>query len=136
MSPTRTDEPAFWYWEAIEMCRRLTFSSFIMLIDPGSVVQPFVAMLLGLFFLLLHTRFVPYCLDSVDVLTFVSQLCILLLLLYATAESSGIMAKLVPDKDGNAGILFVIFVITPVMAIAIIAHSVYSNRKDKARGRQ
>jgi len=119
---TKKYEPAYWYWEAIEMCRRLTFESFIPLIDPGTVVQAFVAMLLGLFFLLLHTRFVPYRLDSIDMLMFVSQLCILLLVLYAVADSSGIVDTLIPDRGGVTAVLVIIFAIPATMAIVIIVH--------------
>jgi len=117
---TKKYEPSFWYWEAIEMVRRLTFETFITLIDPGTVVQAFAAMMLGLFFLLLHTRFVPFRLDSIDVLTFVSQLCILLLLLYAVADSSGIVDTLIPHRGGVTAVLIIIFAIPATMAIVII----------------
>jgi|EP00966_Prymnesium_polylepis_P062268 hypothetical protein len=104
------------------MIRRLTFESFIMLIDPGTVVQAFAAMLLGLFFLLLHTRFVPYRLDSIDVLMFVSQLCILMLLLFAVADSSGIVDTLMPGRGGVTAILVIIFAIPAAMAMVTIMH--------------
>merc|ERR1712196_304123 len=101
-------DPECWYWELVDMTRKLLLSGFLLFIAPGTIAQPTVGVLIALTFLLLHTRFTPLKLPALDVISFVSQLSTLLLLLFAVADAAGAIDELgVSEEVVNVGIALV-----------------------------
>jgi len=121
---TKKYEPSFWFYEVIDMFRRLSLTSFLIVLAPGTTAQPLAGVVLCLFFLLLHTRFCPLHLTSIDVLTFVSQLCILIMLLYAVADSTGVIYDWEISQGGILAFLLVLNTLPVALGVGIILHAV------------
>jgi alpha-tubulin suppressor-like RCC1 family protein len=54
-------KPAYWYWEAVELLRKLVLTGFAVLWLPGTLMQIITAMFVGLFGSLTIARCQPYC---------------------------------------------------------------------------
>ena len=54
-------EPRFWYWEAVELARKLLLTGFAALWLPGTLMQVIMSMFIALANALLVARCRPYC---------------------------------------------------------------------------
>ena len=75
--------PECWYWEIVELGRKLALTSILALIAPGSAGQVVVGLLLALFMLLINTQFQPYADKSMNLVNQITQLNLALFLLAA-----------------------------------------------------
>jgi hypothetical protein len=63
----------FWWFETIEMLRKLLLSGTIVFISPGTAVQPLAGYAMASCFLLLTVRLTPFAVSQMDLLGFISQ---------------------------------------------------------------
>jgi len=54
-------KPEFWYWEALELGRKLVLTGFAALWKPGTLMQIITAMLIGLVNIVIISSCKPYC---------------------------------------------------------------------------
>ena len=66
-------QPRYWYWELVEMGRRLVLGSTLIFISPDTIAQPALGALLALAFLLLQTRVSPLASDALGAISLLSQ---------------------------------------------------------------
>ena len=52
--------PSYFYFDLLELCKKLLLIGFASLIEPGSLLQIMVAVLVSLLFLVLHLQSLPY----------------------------------------------------------------------------
>jgi len=112
----------FWWFETIEMLRKLLLSGTIVFISPGTAVQPLAGYAMASCFLLLTVRLTPFAVSQMDLLGFISQICNALILLYAIGDRTVILDELgIPQTALD--ILMVIIMLFPLgLAIPIIIY--------------
>ena len=71
-------EPKFWYWEIIELVRRLILTAVVCVIASGSTTQIVVSMLFSMGFLFLYSTFQPYWNSDEDIAQTTGQYMIFL----------------------------------------------------------
>ena len=65
--------PRCWWWELLELVRKLILTGVIVFVGTGTVSQSWFAMITAQFFLLMMTRFQQYGVKQIDHLSFVAQ---------------------------------------------------------------
>ena len=85
-----------WYWEVLELIRKLALTSILALIAPGSAGQVVVGLLLAFVMLLATMQLQPYAHPTLNLLAKSAQLNLFLLLLVA------LLLKLDVDGEGDA----------------------------------
>jgi len=88
--------PDVYYWEVVELLRKLALTSILALIAPGTAGQVVVGLLLALFMLLLTMHFKPHARGILNSVNAYAQLNLLLLFLVA------LMLEVNLDKRGGA----------------------------------
>ena len=88
-----------WYWELLEMFRKLIFTSVIMFLSAGTSVQIVQAMLLAFFFLVAHLSQKAYKDRSDFLIQSISMICIFLTLLLGLCARTEIIYEL--DLPGS-----------------------------------
>jgi hypothetical protein len=109
-------KPAFYYWEVVELGRKLALTSILALIAPGTGGQVVAGLLLSLFMLLLNSRCKPYASELVNTVDMLAQLNLTLFLLVA------LLLKVDLDQRGSAsfykgivGFLTIVPICLPVL---------------------
>jgi len=125
----RKYEECYWYWELIEISRKMILSGLVIFLYPGTATQPLIALLITLVFLLLTTRHAPFKLTSIDILSVVTQCCTALTLLFALASKTTILEELSLSADFIDRALVFLMVIPIVVSIVIIGHTLHWVRK-------
>jgi len=74
-------EPQCWWWELVELSRKLVLTGAVLFIKPGYVTQIWFTIMLALVFLLIMTYFTPFKDPRIDAIAFTSQLCTVLTLI-------------------------------------------------------
>eukprot|EP00937_MAST-01D_sp_MAST-1D-sp2_P007766 g7766.t1 len=87
----------YWWWECVELLRKLTLTGLVVFIAPGTPTQLFVVVLLAQLFIVAYARQSPYFDGGDNDLQLVCQLQI-----WFTALS-GLAVKMSGDIDGGAG---------------------------------
>ena len=91
---TRDYEPRVFWWEMVEVARKLTVTGFVALIEPGTLLQLYLGVAVALCILILQLYAAPYRSPGDDFLSMVSAAALVLTLL----GSLGIqMINLEPD---------------------------------------
>ena len=85
-----------WYWEVVELIRKLALTSILALIAPGSAGQVTTGLLMAFFTLLATMGYSPYAQPSLNFVAKATQLHLFLLLLVA------LLLKLNVDGEGDA----------------------------------
>ena len=73
--------PSYFYFDLLELCKKVLLIGFASLIKPGSILQLMVAVLISLLFLVLHLQSLPYRrhLDNMLATTINLSLCVFFL---------------------------------------------------------
>ena len=66
-------KPEYWFWEFIDLARRLALTSGISLMFGGTVTQITIAILVSVAFIKLNNSFKPYYYDSEDIISEMGQ---------------------------------------------------------------
>lgn len=82
-------DPRCWWWEEVELLRKLLLTGVVVFVSPGSTVQIWFAVIVALTALLCTTYFTPYANDKIDAVSWAAQTCTLLTLLCTLALKVG-----------------------------------------------
>ena len=116
--------PSYFYFDLLELCKKLLLIGFASLIEPGSIMQIMIAVLVSLLFLVLHLQSLPYRrhLDNMLATTIHLGLCVFFiwcLLLQtgalATEENS---SKL--SDTGTAISIMMLISLVGVLVVAVL----------------
>jgi hypothetical protein len=124
-------DPENWYWEVLELMRKLVMIAGLVFIYPGTTTQVWVGMFISLAFLLLTVHHMPYDEYVLDVLSFVSQLCTTLTLMFAVTEKTNLLEDGVVSRGVLDGLLMTTQFAPVVAGIATLGWAV--RRKLRAR---
>jgi len=130
-------EPQCWWWELVELSRKLVLTGAIMFMSPGFVTQIWFAILLSTVFLLGMAKYTPFLNARVDFIAFTAQLCTVLTLIISLGIDS---TPTVVDEgfisQGAMSVLLTIFAIVPlVLGIGLFAWAGYDAFVDLRRRR-
>jgi len=65
----------YWWWESVEMTRKVMMTTLLVFIYPGSPAQLACGAMICFIFLLLNIGFAPYCTDGLNSLSSFSLIC-------------------------------------------------------------
>ena len=102
-----------WYWESVELLRKLVLTSILALISPGSAGQVVVGCLVALFALLANIKLKPFAERSLNVVNQIAQLNLFLFLFVA------LLLKVNLDGDNSAYFFTGIVVFLSVVPVAL-----------------
>ncbi len=102
-----------WYWEVVELMRKLLLTSILALIAPGSAGQVVVGLLLAFCALLFNVRLKPYAEDGLNVVSQISQLNLFFFLFVA------LLLKVNMDGKGDSGFFSYIVGFMSIVPIAL-----------------
>ena len=109
-----------WYWESIELLRKLVLTSILALISPGSAGQVVVGCLVAFFALLGNMKLQPYSEKSLNFVNQIAQVNLFFFLFVA------LLLKVDLDGDNTAsyftGIVSVMMLVPVVLPVAITAY--------------
>ena len=101
-------ETRFYYWECIEMIKKMMLTGGLVLLAPGSSAQILLGILITLVYLCLVLKFEPYNEDEDDFLQFVATITILLTLISGLALRSDDVNKGYYESHLMASLLILI----------------------------
>jgi hypothetical protein len=110
-------EPVFWYWEVVELGRKLMVTSVVVFFLDGTVTQIVLTMLISMAYLALQAQFRPYNEDTDDNLATIAQWGLIITLL------AGLMYKIdASQQDGYsssvyAALIYISLIIPPASAV-------------------
>ena len=102
-----------WYWESVELLRKLILTSILALISPGSAGQVVVGCLVALFALLANIKLKPFAERSLNVVNQIAQLNLFLFLFVA------LLLKVNLDGDNSAAFFTGIVVFLSVVPVSM-----------------
>jgi hypothetical protein len=112
---------AYWWWESVDLGRKLMLTGVITFIRPGTTVQLFVAVLLAQFFIVAYARQKPYFKDEDDNLQLISQLQIWFTALAGLAvKFSTLVTSIDPIEAASAGNDYESYAFDCIMVIASV----------------
>jgi hypothetical protein len=123
-----------WYWEAVELARKLALTSILALIAPGSAGQVVVGFILAFIMLLANLSIKPYADAGLNFVNVVTQLNLVAFLFVA------LLLKINVDNEGSAGFFNAIvggMSILPIaLPLGVKAYiTLYGNAESRAIGR-
>ncbi len=101
-----------WYWEVVELGRKLALTSILSLIAPGSAGQVVVGMLLAFTMLLLNLQLRPYTGKAMNFVSLTAQMNLYFVLFVA------LLLKV--DVDGSQASSFYSYLVGAMMLIPIV----------------
>jgi hypothetical protein len=118
-------EREYWWWECVELLRKLALTSLITFINPGTSSQLFIAVIMAQIFITLYARQQPYESDADDALQLCSQLHIwftalagLVVKMSSVVENSG---ERHTNEDAYQSALFDAALVASTLAPLILA---------------
>jgi Transient receptor potential (TRP) ion channel len=109
--------PSCWYWEVVELGRKLALTSVLALIAPGSAGQVLVGLLIAFFALLANLRLRPYATARMNMMNQTAQLNMFFFLLV------GLVLKVDMDSSASsyfyAGIVFFLTIVPVALPILV-----------------
>ena len=102
-----------WYWESVELVRKLILTSILALISPGSAGQVVVGCLVALFALLANIKLKPFAERSLNFVNQMAQLTLFLFLFVA------LLLKVNLDGDSSATFFTSIVVFLSVLPVVL-----------------
>lgn len=115
-------QPAYWWFEVFIIIHKMLMTGALVVIAKGSSVQPLVAVLFQLTFLLVVLRLSPYGEDDDDLSAFVSSLSILLMTLAAVMLISQANAN--EDELSEADLRFASFFMISITVSVMVYETV------------
>lgn len=109
-----------WWWELVELSRKLLLSGVLSLISPRTTSQVWIALILSLLFLLLTIYFMPFEDQRINALTTASHLCTTLTLLIALASRLGLAKEGVLQEDIMSKVIIAISLVPFAVAVYLI----------------
>jgi hypothetical protein len=122
--------PSCWYWEVVELVRKLALTSVLALIAPGSAGQVVVGLLLALFALLANLAFLPFESSTLNRINQLAQLNLVMLLLVA------LLMKVNLDGEGSSyfftGIVAFLTIFPVFLPVVLQAVTFFTDDDDAA----
>ena len=135
--------PSYFYFDLLELCKKLLLIGFASLIEPGSVVQLMIAVLVSLLFLVLHLQSLPYRRHLDNMLATMINLSLCVFFIWCLLLQTGSLAN--EDNSGelsNTGTAVSIMMLLSIVGVIVVAvllfclELVAQTAKERAEKRQ
>jgi len=125
-----------WYWEALDMVRKLMLTSVLVLVEPGTLLQIGSALLVALTFYTLQIRKAPYVLYENNRLKLATDMQIILTLIISlilkASESDDSVDNLGASKEAFGYILIFVNIALPIpVAVAAFRAGVAAKKEEE-----
>jgi Ca2+/Na+ antiporter len=113
----------YWYWEVIELSRKLILTGLISLFQRGSIAQTVVATMLSFFFFALTIRAQPFQTKHLNIIKVVSEIQLFVILLVCCVlqtHSQGFATETVTPEDYGQLQVFATVAVMPITAYLLI----------------
>jgi len=107
-----------WYWEVVELMRKLTFNALMVFIFPGSRAQLICGFSIAALFMLASAKFAPHKDKRVAALHFIASIALCVTLLYAIAIR---LMEQGPTSPGDEGLRELLSWLTVLLICFILA---------------
>jgi len=126
---TKDYEPHARWWELVEVAKKLTTTGFLALVDPGSLIQMYLAVTCSLLFLVLQLLMRPYRSKSNNLLAMISEVALAFTLLGTLGINASRYAP-TPLAASNAivAVLVVAALVVIVSAVLMLLFEVRASR--------
>jgi Ca2+-binding EF-hand superfamily protein len=113
-------KPGAFFWECLDMLRKLLLVGLLTIVDRGSTLQVCVGMLTCLFFIVAHIAFLPFRYYEDNVLKASTEIHLFMMLMTILALKGGVAGEWLRENDYDIvlTVLFLLFV-PGVMVVAI-----------------
>jgi hypothetical protein len=119
-------KPKYWFWEVVELLRKLLLSGILSLVGRGSIAQAALGTVISFAFFALHLRLLPYKSSTLNVTKAVSEIqifAVLLLSVILQSHNVGFDSEVVTVDDYGLMQTVATVLIAPVI-ICLIAYNV------------
>ena len=116
-------KPEYWYWEVVELLRKLLLSGILSLVNRGSIAQATFGTMISFVFFALHVRLLPYRSSALNNTKAVSELQLFVVLLTSVilqAHNVGFAAEVVQVDDYGTIQAAAIVLIIPVTVFLVV----------------
>ena len=113
-----------WWWELVELARKLVLSSVLILIRPGTVSQVWFSLLMSMLFLLLAVFFAPYRDHRISFVSTACQLSTFLTLLCILALRTNLADEGLLTEKALSTSLLVLTILPLLLGVGLIASTV------------
>ena len=114
--------PTFFYFDLIELTKKLLLIGFASLIEPGSLTQMMVAVLVSILFLVLHLQSLPYRSNLDNVLSTMINLSLCVFFIWCLLLQTGTLAN--EDNSGelsDTGTAVSIMMLLSIVGVIVVA---------------
>jgi hypothetical protein len=119
-------KPHFWWWEVVELIRKLILTSVVIFVMPGSPSQFAFGILIAIFFLVVYSSARPYVDKVNSVLQMTVQVAIFLVLFGGLLIASQVSTDDRWDDDALGGMMAFITIFPLVLGAAMIIYTMVS----------
>ena len=119
-------KPKYWFWEVVELFRKLLLTGILSLVGRGSIAQAALGTVISFAFFALHLRLLPYKSTTLNVTKAVSEIqmfAVLLLSVILQSHNVGFDSEVVTVDDYGLMQTVATVLIAPVI-ICLIAYNV------------
>ena len=114
--------PSYFYFDLLELCKKLLLIGFASLIEPGSIVQIMVAVLISLLFLVLHLQSLPYRRHLDNMLATMINLSLCIFFIWCLLLQTGALVN--EDDSGelsDTGAAVSIMMLVSIVGVLVVA---------------
>ena len=115
--------PSYFYFDLLELSKKLLLIGFASLVEPGSLVQIMMAVVVSLLFLVLHLQASPYRTNTDNILATMMNLCLCMFFFWSTLLQMDVLGDIETgrlDSTGSAVSLLMLISVVGVLAVAIL----------------
>jgi hypothetical protein len=115
-------KPQYWYWEIVEISRKLLLSGILSLVNRGSIAQATLGTMISFVFFALHVNLKPYKSTAINVVKTVSEVQLFVVLLMSVIlqqHNVGFDAEVIRVQDYGMIQAVATIIITPVIIYLI-----------------
>ena len=124
--------PGCWWWELVELMRKMTLTGGLIFIRPGTVSQIWVSMMLAMLFMIAATFFTPYRDGRISFLSISCQFCTFLTLLCILA----LRTKLYEEGLLTTDILNIALIVLTILPLLLGIWLLYSAVSELVKARR
>ena len=137
--------PTFFYFDLIELTKKLLLIGFASLIEPGSLTQMMVAVLVSILFLVLHLQSLPYRSNLDNVFSTMINLSLCVFFIWCLMLQMGALGDdddLESGRLSSLGVAVSVMMLVAIMGVLVIAFLLFflevvvKAAKERAESRQ
>eukprot|EP01047_Picozoa_sp_COSAG01_P040076 COSAG01_NODE_3349_length_6224_cov_19.144653_1_plen_1296_part_00 len=124
-------KPEYWYWEVVELARKLLLSGLISILGRGTVAQAVMATMISFFFFALSVRALPFKSRALNIVKMVSEVQVFVVLLVCVVlQSKPNLETETITTDGYGVVQMVATLLILPIIVFLIVHNIKTRKAD------